>query len=117
MPGFAYLREIRRADALDEQLEALNKVIIEKMMPALEAATSVVRDSQALIAGMQTQKEIAKQVAIATEATQQEASRLVGQARQEAAALVEKARLEAVKLMQIDTEVKEERNVRKKKRG
>ncbi len=42
----AYKREAARADRLEARLEELNRINVEKIIPAIVAATDAVRDAQ-----------------------------------------------------------------------
>lgn len=53
----SYRRETERADRLEQEVVRLNNLIIDRVIPALGSATSVVEDATELLRSMQRERE------------------------------------------------------------
>jgi hypothetical protein len=54
----SYKRETDRADRLEAEVVRLNNLIIDRVIPALGSATSVVEDATDLLRSMQREREL-----------------------------------------------------------
>lgn len=54
----SYKRETDRADRLEAEVVRLNNLIIDRVIPALGSATSVVEDATELLRSMQREREL-----------------------------------------------------------
>lgn len=54
----AHQREQARADRLEEENKRLNDLILERVIPAMTAATSAAQESATLLAAMQREREL-----------------------------------------------------------
>jgi hypothetical protein len=56
----SYKRETERADRLEAEVVRLNNLIIDRVIPALASATSVVEDATELLRSMQREREFSR---------------------------------------------------------